>query len=177
MRLVIDGLNRLKMRSVFAGEGPSLAAQRGVTNVRFEVISIYELPFPDGSFDAAFANTVLMHLREPVWALAVPTCDDAFTIKETYTSRYGTLCSDSASRFGSSRSSSSKLWLIRDLLEWSFGNVQATGIGTAFLFFGRHVFDRRGQYKFDFAVNIDQLGTRDLRRSRRLPKSFHSSVG
>ncbi len=163
MRLVIDGLNRLKMRSVFAGEGPSLAAQRGVTNVRFEVISIYELPFPDGSFDAAFANTVLMHLREPVRALAVPTRDDAFTIKEIYTSRYGTLCSDSASRLGSSRSSSSKLWLIRDLLEWSFGNVQATGIGTAFLFFGRHVFDRRGQYKFDFAVNIDQLGTRDLR--------------
>ncbi len=70
MRLVIDTLNRLKMRSVFAGEGPSLAAQREVTNVRFEVISIYELPFPDGSFDAAFSNRVLEHLREPVRALA-----------------------------------------------------------------------------------------------------------
>ncbi len=48
----------------------ALAAQRGVTNVRFEVANVYELQFPDGSFDAAFANTVLMHLREPVRALA-----------------------------------------------------------------------------------------------------------
>jgi len=47
----------------------ALADQRGVTNVRFEATNVYELPFPDGSFDAAFANTVLMHLREPVRAL------------------------------------------------------------------------------------------------------------
>ncbi len=31
------------------------AEGRGLTNVRFEVASIYELPFPDGSFDAALA--------------------------------------------------------------------------------------------------------------------------
>ena len=48
----------------------ALAAQRGVTNVRFEASNVYELPFPDGSFDAAFANTVLQQLREPVRALA-----------------------------------------------------------------------------------------------------------
>ena len=48
----------------------ALAVQRGVTNVRFEVANVYDLPFPDGSFDAAFNNTVLMHLREPVRALA-----------------------------------------------------------------------------------------------------------
>lgn len=48
----------------------ALAAQRGVTNVRFEASNVYELPFPDGSFDAAFANSVLEHLREPVRALA-----------------------------------------------------------------------------------------------------------
>ena len=47
-----------------------LAAQHGVTNVRFEEGSAYNLPFPDGSFDAAFAHIVLMHLREPVRALA-----------------------------------------------------------------------------------------------------------
>jgi ubiquinone/menaquinone biosynthesis C-methylase UbiE len=41
-----------------------------VTNVRFEVADIYALPFPDGSFDAAFVHGVLMHLREPVRALA-----------------------------------------------------------------------------------------------------------
>jgi len=48
----------------------ALAVQGGVTNVRFEVSNIYELPFPDGSFDAAFSNRVLEHLREPVRALA-----------------------------------------------------------------------------------------------------------
>ncbi len=48
----------------------ALAVQRSVTNVRFEVANVYDLPFPDGSFDAAFANTVLQHLREPVRALA-----------------------------------------------------------------------------------------------------------
>ncbi len=48
----------------------ALAAQRGVTNVRFEASDVYELPFPDGSFDAAFASSVLQHLREPVRALA-----------------------------------------------------------------------------------------------------------
>lgn len=47
----------------------SLAPERGVPNARFEVANIYALPFPDGSFDAAFANTMLMHLREPVRAL------------------------------------------------------------------------------------------------------------
>ena len=39
-------------------------------NARFEVADVYRLPFPDGSFDAAFAHAVLMHLREPVRALA-----------------------------------------------------------------------------------------------------------
>lgn len=45
------------------------ALAHGVTNVRFEVADFYSLPFPDGAFDAAFANTALMHLREPVRAL------------------------------------------------------------------------------------------------------------
>jgi ubiquinone/menaquinone biosynthesis C-methylase UbiE len=47
----------------------SLAAQRGVTNVRFESGSIYELPYPDGSFDVATAVVVLFHLRDPLRAL------------------------------------------------------------------------------------------------------------
>ena len=38
-------------------------------NVRFEVGSIYEIPFPDSSFDAAYAQSVLVHLREPLAAL------------------------------------------------------------------------------------------------------------
>jgi len=47
----------------------ALATERGVTNVRFEVGNIYALPFPDASFDAAFAHTVLEHLSEPLRAL------------------------------------------------------------------------------------------------------------
>ncbi len=47
----------------------ALAAERGVANVRFEVASVYDLPFPDAAFDAAFANTVVQHLAEPHRAL------------------------------------------------------------------------------------------------------------
>lgn len=47
----------------------ALVSQRGTTNVQFEIANIYELPFPDQSFDAAFAHTVLQHLGEPVKAL------------------------------------------------------------------------------------------------------------
>jgi SAM-dependent methyltransferase len=47
----------------------ALAVERGVATARFEVANVYALPFPDASFDAAFAQMVLMHLREPVRAL------------------------------------------------------------------------------------------------------------
>lgn len=47
----------------------ALATEEGVANVRFEVGSVYALPFPDASFDAAFAHTVLEHLADPVAAL------------------------------------------------------------------------------------------------------------
>jgi SAM-dependent methyltransferase len=48
----------------------SMAAAQGLANVRIQAADIYRLPFPDHSFDAAFANGVLMHLREPVLALS-----------------------------------------------------------------------------------------------------------
>jgi ubiquinone/menaquinone biosynthesis C-methylase UbiE len=51
-------------------QAQALGAARGMMNARFEVADVYRLPFPDGSFDAAFAHVVLMHLREPVRALA-----------------------------------------------------------------------------------------------------------
>ncbi len=45
------------------------AAQKGVKNVRFEVGNIYEIGYPDASFDAVFAYTVLEHTREPLQAI------------------------------------------------------------------------------------------------------------
>jgi SAM-dependent methyltransferase len=48
----------------------TLAGSKEITNVRFEAASVYALPFPDRCFDAAFANGVVMHLAEPVRALA-----------------------------------------------------------------------------------------------------------
>jgi ubiquinone/menaquinone biosynthesis C-methylase UbiE len=48
----------------------ALASERGVGNIRFQLGSIYELPLPDASVDAAFAHNVLEHLRAPEAALA-----------------------------------------------------------------------------------------------------------
>ena len=50
-------------------QAQALSVAQGVMNARFEVADVYGLPFPDGSFDAVFANAVLMHLQEPVRAL------------------------------------------------------------------------------------------------------------
>lgn len=46
------------------------AAARGLTNLRYEEASVYQLPYPDNSFDAAYAHQVFQHLREPAKALA-----------------------------------------------------------------------------------------------------------
>jgi SAM-dependent methyltransferase len=59
----------LDQRSEVLEQARTTAAQRGVANVRFETGSAYALPFPDASFDAAFAHVILMHLREPARAL------------------------------------------------------------------------------------------------------------
>src|SRR5262245_43949599 len=43
-----------------------LADERGVTNVWYERGDVYDLPFEDASFDAAFMHTVLQHLSDPL---------------------------------------------------------------------------------------------------------------
>ena len=40
------------------------AAARGLTNLQYEEGSVYQLRFPDASFDAVYAHQVLQHLRE-----------------------------------------------------------------------------------------------------------------
>jgi len=45
------------------------AAARGLANLQYEEGSVYQLPFPDASFDVVFAHQVLQHLREPGAAL------------------------------------------------------------------------------------------------------------
>ena len=50
-------------------QGRTLARKRGIANVAFLAASIYQLPYADDSFDAAFACAVLQHMAAPVAAL------------------------------------------------------------------------------------------------------------
>jgi len=45
------------------------AAQRGLTNLTYVEGSVYQIPFPDASFDVAYAHQVTQHLRKPADAL------------------------------------------------------------------------------------------------------------
>ena len=46
-----------------------LAKDRGVTNVNFQQGSVYQIPFPDASFDVAVAHFVLEHVSDPLRGL------------------------------------------------------------------------------------------------------------
>jgi len=54
------------------GSQIALAAERsaaaGIDNVEFRQASVYELPFPDGSFDAIFSHALFEHLADTVRA-------------------------------------------------------------------------------------------------------------
>jgi ubiquinone/menaquinone biosynthesis C-methylase UbiE len=60
----------IDIQSALVAQARARAATRGLATARFEVADLYRLPCPDASFDAVFANGVLMHLREPARALA-----------------------------------------------------------------------------------------------------------
>jgi SAM-dependent methyltransferase len=45
------------------------AAERGATNIDFQVADIHALPFEDASFDVTHAHQVLQHVADPVQAL------------------------------------------------------------------------------------------------------------
>ena len=47
----------------------SMAAERGIKNVRFQVADAHALDFPDDSFDIVHCHQVLQHLADPVKAL------------------------------------------------------------------------------------------------------------
>jgi|CXWL01.1.fsa_nt_gi SAM-dependent methyltransferase len=46
-----------------------VAQQHGAGNVRFEVGSVYQLPFPDQSFDVVYSHALCEHLAGPLEAL------------------------------------------------------------------------------------------------------------
>jgi ubiquinone/menaquinone biosynthesis C-methylase UbiE len=59
----------IDLREEALTHGRQLARDRGLSNVMFQVANVYQLPFPDAAFDAAFAGAVLQHLAAPLAAL------------------------------------------------------------------------------------------------------------
>src|SRR4029453_4517992 len=52
----------IDLREDALAQGRTLARKRGIANVTFQTASVYQLPYPGGSFDAVFACAVLQHL-------------------------------------------------------------------------------------------------------------------
>src|SRR5262245_3152668 len=49
----------IDLRGDALAQGRALARERKIANVTFQTASVYQLPYPDSSFDAAFACPVL----------------------------------------------------------------------------------------------------------------------
>lgn len=59
----------IDLREDALAQGRALAREQRIANVTFQAASVYQLPYPDGSFDAAFACAVLQRLAAPLAAL------------------------------------------------------------------------------------------------------------
>jgi ubiquinone/menaquinone biosynthesis C-methylase UbiE len=59
----------IDLREKALRQARTLAWERGITNVAFQAAALYQLPYADGSVDAAFACAVLQHLASPLAAL------------------------------------------------------------------------------------------------------------
>ena len=59
----------LDIAAIALQRAKQLAKDRGVSNLRFEEGSVYELPYENGSFDAVFSHTVFDHLTDKPAAL------------------------------------------------------------------------------------------------------------
>ena len=59
----------IDLREDALAHGCALARGRRIGNVTFQAASVYQLPYSDSSFDAAFACAVLQHLAAPLAAL------------------------------------------------------------------------------------------------------------
>jgi ubiquinone/menaquinone biosynthesis C-methylase UbiE len=59
----------IDLREDALAQGRALARAREIANVTFETASVYQLPYADSSFDAAFACAVLQHLATTLAAL------------------------------------------------------------------------------------------------------------
>jgi SAM-dependent methyltransferase len=59
----------IDLREDALAHGRALALERGIANLTFVAASVYQLPYPDGAFNAAFACAVLQHLAAPLAAL------------------------------------------------------------------------------------------------------------
>jgi len=59
----------IDLREDALAQARALARERRIANVTFQAASIYQLPFPERSFDAAFVCAVLQHLAAPLAAL------------------------------------------------------------------------------------------------------------
>lgn len=69
-RLVAPGeVVGIDMAAIQLEHARTKAKEGGLSNLRFETANIYQLPFPDTTFDAVFSHAVVEHLSDPIKAL------------------------------------------------------------------------------------------------------------